>query len=122
MNKIKLSKPELRRKIKVRAKIKSTARGIKLSVYRSNRYISGQLVNMLTGKTILGLSDRVFFKGKKEILAKTKSERAFKLGEEIAKLAREKGVKKIVFDRGSFKYHGRVKALADGARQGGLKF
>ncbi len=88
-------------------------------VYRSNRYVWVQLVDMTTGKTLFSEnSQKLAKKGDK----KTKTEVAFIVGEQIAKKAVSKGVKKVVFDRGSYRFHGRVKAVAEGARKGGLEF
>jgi large subunit ribosomal protein L18 len=86
----------LRRRRRVRAKIRGTADRPRLSVYRSNRGVFAQLIDDDTGRTIAG--------------------------EEIAARAKQAGVETCVFDRGGYQYHGRVKALADGAREGGLKF
>ncbi len=88
----------------------------RLSVFRSNKYMYAQIIDDKKNKTIVGIGDKVI-SGKM-----TKSQRARKLGVEIAKRALEKKIKKIVFDRGSYVYHGRVKEIADGAREGGLKF
>ena len=87
-----------------------------MSVHRSLRFISVQLINDDSGATIAAASDRTV----KEKM--TRVERATKVGEEIAKKAQEAGVKTVIFDRGASKYHGRVKALADAAREGGLTF
>lgn len=109
---------KLQRKIRVRSKIKGTGNLPRLCVYRSNKYIYVQLIDDDKRGTILGVSekhlDRV--KGMK------KSERARALGELLAKKAAEKKIKKIVFDRGSYPYRGRVMAVAQGAREGGLEF
>lgn len=91
----------------------------RLSLSRSNRYLFAQITDPESGKTILGLSDKNFFKEEK---GKSKSSRAEIFGLEFAKLAVEKKVNKVVFDRGGRLYHGRVKAFAEGARKGGLQF
>ncbi len=106
----------LKRKLRVRVKITGTLSRPRLSVYRSNINIYAQLVDDTTGQILCSASD---LKMKKEW---TKVEMAKKVGEDIAKIAIEKGLKEIVFDRGWFLYHGRVKALAEGARTGWLKF
>ena len=107
-----------RRHKRVRAKISGTAKIPRLCVFRSNKHIYAQLIDDTQGKTLLSASDlEIKFKGKK-----TKTEKAFEVGKLIAKKAQEKKIQKIVFDRGGYKYHGRVKALAEGAREGGLKF
>jgi len=109
-----------RRHRRVRAKIKGTSRIPRLYVFRSNKHIYAQLIDDEKGKTLLSVSDR-------EIKRKAKSEKrktasAHEVGQILAKKALEKKFEKIVFDRGGYKYHGRIKALADGAREGGLKF
>lgn len=107
-----------RREIRIRKKIASV-RGRKLVVYRSNQYVWVQLVDMTTGKTLFsGNSKALFKKGDK----KTKTEIAFIVGEQLAKKAVSKGVKRVVFDKGGYRFHGRVKAVAEGARKGGLEF
>lgn len=107
-----------RRKKAVRAKIKISGQKNKLTVFRSNRYILGQIIDLKTGKTLVSLGDKKWVQEKRGL---KKVERAFELGKEIAQKAIKIGIKKVAFDRGSYKYHGRVKALADGAREGGLK-
>ena len=92
----------------------------RLSVYRSNRHISIQIVDDLTGNTLVAASSQ-----EKEIAQKTginKSEQAKLVGTRIAEKALEKGISSVVFDRNGFLYHGRLKSLADAAREGGLKF
>jgi len=98
----------IRRHKRVRAKIKGTADVPRLCVFRSNKYVYVQIINDETGKTLA--FDR------KEL------SKAKKAGEEIAKKAKGLKIEKIVFDRGGYKYHGRVKAIAEAAREGGLKF
>lgn len=105
-----------RRHARIRAKISGTKKVPRLVVYRSNISSYAQLVDDSAGKTLLSVSD-LNVKGKE-----TKVERARKVGEELAKKAIEQGIKTCVFDRNGYKYHGRVKALAEGAREGGLKF
>jgi len=106
-----------RRRRRVRARVVGTAERPRLSVFRSNRGIFAQLIDDESGRTLvsanwLGLKD---FKG-------TKTDQAAEVGERLATAAKDAGVSEAVFDRGGFLYHGRVKALADGARKGGLKF
>ena len=122
MRKVKVKDAKERRKIKVREAIKASGRGRKLSVFKSNQYIYAQIIDLYLGKTLIGLSDKNLITKDKALASLTKTERAFKVGEKIAQMAKDKGIKNIVFDRGSYKYHGRVKALAEGARKGGLKF
>jgi large subunit ribosomal protein L18 len=109
-----------RRTYSVRNRLARGGVKVRLSVHRSSKHIYAQVIDPSgrslcgTGTTKKGLSG--------ELTGKTKLERAAIIGREIARLAKEKGVEAVVFDRGSFKYHGRVKALADAAREGGLKF
>jgi large subunit ribosomal protein L18 len=107
-----------RRHRRVRRKINGTAERPRLVVFRSNRGIEAQLVDDLDGRTLasashLGLAKS--FKG-------TKSDQAAEVGKLLAAGAKNAGIETVVFDRGGYLYHGRVKALADGAREGGLKF
>jgi large subunit ribosomal protein L18 len=105
----------LRRHKGVRARISGTSKRPRLSVFRSLRHLQVQLIDDVTSKTLFGLSDLMIKKG-------TKSERAKGLGKIIAKEAQGKGIKEIVFDRGGYRYHGRVRALAEALREGGIKF
>ena len=107
----------IRRHRRVRSKVYGTGNVPRLCVFRSNKHITTQIIDDDKGRTILNASDIELkkFKGNKTELAK-------KVGELIAKKAKEKTISKIIFDRGGYKYHGRVKALAEGAREGGLKF
>lgn len=106
----------LRRKNRVRAKISGTAERPRLSVFKSNEHHFIQLIDDVKGVTLVGCSDITLKKTTK------KMESAMELGKIIAKLALEKGITTCVFDRGGHQYHGRVKAIAEGAREGGLKF
>ncbi|WP_461833691.1 50S ribosomal protein L18 [Desulfothermus sp.] len=116
---MKLSRNELRkkRKIRIRKKIFGTPQRPRLVVFRSNKHIYAQVIDDSKGHTIAAYSSLNL--GEKVNLNK---ETAKKVGMEIAKIALEKGVQKVVFDRNGYIYHGRVKALADGAREGGLNF
>jgi large subunit ribosomal protein L18 len=107
----------LRRHRRVRGKISGTAARPRLTVFRSNRGIFAQIVDDWTGRTIAGAS-WIGLKG----FTGDKSAQAKEVGKQIAAAAKKAGVKSVVFDRGGYLYHGRVKALADGAREGGLKF
>lgn len=89
----------------------------RLVVFRSQKYIYAQLVDDDKGKIILSANDFEFKKSKK-----SKTDKSKEVGKLIAKKALDKKIEKVVFDRGGYKYHGRVKALAEGAREGGLKF
>lgn len=116
-NKIKREKVA-RRKRRVRAKTRSTKERVRLSVFRSNRHIFGQLIDDEKGITLVSASDLEIKKTKNQ----KKSDLAKETGRLLAKKALEKKIKKIVFDRGSYKFHGRVKQLAEGAREEGLEF
>lgn len=106
----------LRRQHRVRSSVQGTSDRPRLSVIISNKHVSAQIINDDLQKTIVGFSTA----GKKKTGNKT--ELAEYVGTEIAKLAKGKKVKKVVFDRGSKAYHGRVKALAEAARKEGLEF
>ncbi|KQS93542.1 MULTISPECIES: 50S ribosomal protein L18 [Chryseobacterium] len=114
-----LSKLEKRIRIKrrVRGKISGSADLPRLSVYKSNKEIYAQLIDDKDGKTLASASSR-----EKGAATGTKSEISAAVGKAIAAKAIAAGIENIVFDRNGFVYHGRVKALADGAREGGLKF
>jgi large subunit ribosomal protein L18 len=107
-----------RRHRRVRGKVTGTAERPRLVVFRSNRGIEGQLVDDLAGKTLTGASWLALKKGFKG----NKREQATEVGKLLAERAKQVGIEAVVFDRGGYLYHGRVKALADGAREGGLKF
>lgn len=102
---------------RVRAKIFGTGKRPRLSVFRSNRYITLQLLDDEKGKSILQMNDKKLSSEKK-----TKTERAEEIGKKFAQAAKNKNVKEVVFDRGGYAYHGRVKAAAEGCRKEGLKF
>ncbi|MFA6522478.1 MAG: 50S ribosomal protein L18 [Patescibacteria group bacterium] len=105
-----------RRANRTRAKIEGTSLRPRLSVFRSVRHISAQLINDETGKTIVSASDmQLKLKGKPVEIAR-------QIGEELGKRAIAAGVNAVVFDRGSYQYAGAVKALAEGARASGLQF
>ena len=103
---------------RIRGKISGTAQRPRLSVYRSNAEVYAQLIDDLNGVTLAAASTR----DKSFSRTGAKSEQAKAVGTAIAKLAAEKGISDVVFDRGGYLYHGRVKSLAEGAREGGLKF
>ena len=111
------TKIERRLKIKprIRGKVSGTAERPRMTVFRSNKQIYVQLVDDLTGRTLAAASSR-------GMEAAPKKEMAAKVGEAIAKKAQEAGITTVVFDRNGYLYHGRVKELADAARNGGLKF
>lgn len=115
-----LTKVQKRDRIKrrVRGKISGTSSAPRLSVYKSNKEIYAQLIDDKEGKTLVAASSR-----EKGVDANgTKTEVATAVGKKITEKALAAGFEKVVFDRNGFVYHGRVKALADGAREGGLKF
>jgi large subunit ribosomal protein L18 len=108
----------LRRHRRVRGKVRGTAERPRLAVFRSNRGVFAQLVDDDAGKTIAATSWVNLpksFKG-------DKTEQAVEVGKRLADAAKKAGVEGVVFDRGGYLYHGRVKALAEGAREGGLNF
>jgi large subunit ribosomal protein L18 len=111
-----------RRKTKLKEKIRSSGRGRKLTVFKSNKYIWAQIVDVHSGKTLISANTKSLISDKPKLSGKTKTKQAFELGKLIAKKANKKNIKRIVFDRGFYRYHGRVKALAEGSREGGLKF
>jgi large subunit ribosomal protein L18 len=106
----------LRRHNRVRAKVSGTAEIPRLSVFRSNRGLYIQLIDDVAGITIACVTDAEIKTGK------TKVEKAKEAGLIIARKAEEKKLKKVVFDRGGYQYHGRTQAVAEGAREGGLEF
>jgi large subunit ribosomal protein L18 len=107
----------LRRRRRVRARVSGTAERPRLSVYRSNRGVFAQLVDDTRGHTVAAVNWI-----EPELRKLTATEQAKKAGELLAERARATGVETCVFDRGGYQYHGRVQALAEGAREGGLKF
>jgi large subunit ribosomal protein L18 len=110
-----------RRHVRVRRDVAGTAERPRLAVYRSLNHIYCQVIDDSSHSTVAAASDvEADLRGKRN--GKKKSEVATLVGEAIARRAVEKGIKSVVFDRGGFRYHGRVKALAEGARKGGLSF
>jgi len=112
-----LTKPDrrLKRRRRVRAKVVGTAERPRISVFRSNRGISAQLVDDLNGRT-LAAAQWTEFRGV------AKGDQAAQVGKALAERAKDAGIERAVFDRGGYQYHGRVKALAEAAREGGLAF
>ncbi len=108
-----------RRHRRVRKKVSGTPDRPRLCVFRSNRHIYAQVIDDLAGHT---LASACSLEKGLELDGKSKTEVAREMGRLVAARAREKGVQKVVFDRGGNLYHGRVKALAEGAREGGLEF
>ena len=107
----------LRRRRRVRAKITGTAERPRISVFRSNRGIFAQLIDDASGRTLAAVNWT-----EDELKSLPRMEQAQKAGELLAQRAKAAGVESAVFDRGGYQYHGRVKALAEGAREGGLIF
>jgi large subunit ribosomal protein L18 len=105
----------LQRKRRIRARVTGTSARPRLTVYRSLTALSVQVIDDAAGKTLAAASS-------KETKAKMNLEGAKKVGELIAKKAKDAGISSVVFDRNAYKYHGRIKALADAAREGGLQF
>jgi large subunit ribosomal protein L18 len=103
-----------RRHLRVRNRVSGTAERPRLVVFRSLKHISAQLVDDVVQRTLMTVTDQG--------IAGSKTQRATEVGKKVAARAKETGVSKIVFDRAGYRYHGRVKALADGAREGGLEF
>ena len=114
------TKPQqrLRRRHRVRAKIRGTADRPRLSVFRSNRGVFAQLIDDSSGKTLAASNHKALAKAFKG----SKTDQAAEVGKILAAAAKKAGVETVVFDRGGFLFHGRVKALAEAAREGGLKF
>ncbi len=121
LKKVNRNKKRVERHNKIRNKIVGTPERPRLNVYRSSNNIYAQIIDDVAGNTIAQASTK-----DKEIVAKvaelTKVDAAKLIGAEIAKRAQEKGIKSVVFDRGGYLYHGRVKSLAEGARENGLDF
>ena len=105
----------LKRRRRVRAKVHGSAERPRISVFRSNRGISAQLIDDLSGRTLAAVNWT-----EAELRSLKRLEQAKKAGELLAERAKAAGVETAVFDRGGYQYHGRVKALAEGAREGGL--
>ena len=119
----------IRRHKRIRAKVRGSGDRPRLSVFRSLKHIYGQLIDDYSGLTVVAANDFSVNKIKsgKEDKKNTpavgaKVEIAFKVGKSLAEEAKKKGISRVVFDRGGFAYHGRVKAFAEGARAGGLEF
>ena len=112
----------MRRKARVRKAVRGTSECPRLSVFRGNRHIFAQLIDDQTGITMAAASSVKFKAPKADGDVGRKVAIAQAVGAELAKKASEKGISAVVFDRGGFQFHGRVAALAKGAREGGLKF
>lgn len=115
MSKLNKSLAKVKRHRRLRTKIKGTLTRPRLAVYRSLKHIHAQLIDDVAGRTLVSTSTaRLKLKGTVA--------HAAKVGEALAELAKKVGIEQAVFDRGGYKYHGQVKAVAEGARSGGLKF
>jgi len=110
-----------RRKRKIRARVSGTETRPRLSVFRSSKYIYAQVIDDKSGRTLASASDQIP-QLREELKGLKKSERAEKVGEFLAEKCKSAGIETVIFDRNGFLFHGRVKALADGARKGGLEF
>ena len=129
MNRLKKIKNRIRRHSRVRAKIVGTKERPRVAVFKSNKYIYAQVIDDKVGKTLASVSNyggkpssRAQAEGKAK--AKTKDKKsgsALKVGEALAEKMKKMGITEAVFDRGGFKFHGRVKAVADGLKKGGIK-
>ncbi len=109
-----------RRKRSIRKKVFGTKEMPRLAVFRSLNHIRGQIIDDTTGNTLVAFSS--FAKDANIDRSKKKTEQSFEVGKKLGEMALAKGIKKVSFDRGGYLYHGRVKALAEGARKAGLKF
>jgi large subunit ribosomal protein L18 len=114
--------PRKRRHVRVRAKVSGTTERPRLNVFRSSAHIYAQVIDDTAGRTIVAASDLEDAVMQQAGEGATKTARATAVGQAIAQRAKDAGIDSVVFDRGGFLYHGRVKAVADGAREGGLKF
>ncbi len=112
-----LRRAQIRKRL--RRKVKGTADKPRLAVFRSNKQIYAQIINDENGTTLASCSSRI-----KDVNLQplSKTDQSRDVGKKLAEIAKEKGIETVVFDRGGYQYHGRVKALAEGAREGGLNF
>lgn len=132
MKKLLKKEKKQRRHKKIRAKIAGTAKMPRLCVFRSHNHIYAQLIDDVKGKTLFSVNDngikapkttvKVSEDGKESIIKTRKALVAYEVGKLLAEQALKEKIEQVVFDRGGYQYHGRIKALADGAREGGLKF
>ena len=111
----------IRRHLRVRKRVVGSVERPRLSIFRSNIHIYAQVIDDAAGRTLVAASSKDT-KLASSLAGKTKTERAKAVGQLIAERAKAAGIDKVVFDRGGFKYHGRVQALADAAREAGLNF
>ena len=113
----KINTQKSKRTTRIRKNIKGVSDRPRLSIYRSNAFIYAQIIDDAKGTTLIGVSEKNLCKA-----TGNKTEKAKALGVAMAKEALSKKIKAVVFDKGSYKFHGRVKAFAEGAREGGLDF
>jgi len=111
------SSRRLRRRRRVRAKVRGTSERPRLSIFRSNRGIQAQLIDDVRGHTLAAVAWT-----EDQLKSMPRMDQAKRVGELIAERGKQAGVEECIFDRGGYRYHGKVKALAEGAREGGLKF
>ncbi len=118
----KVSKNQIRRRVhdRIRKKVMGTSERPRLNVYRSLNHIYAQVIDDLKGVTVVAVSTATGKKGERVTGGNVAAAKT--VGKKIAELAKEKGITKVVFDRGGYLYHGRIKALADAAREAGLQF
>ncbi len=113
------SQKRVMRHRRLRAKVKGTSERPRVAVFKSNRFTYAQVIDDISGKTLIAISD---YAGKKAKSSKgSKVEKAISNGKALAEALKKKGIEAVVFDRGGNKYHGRIKALADGLREAGIK-
>lgn len=120
MSKVSRSERRVRKHVRVRKKVAGTSMQPRLNVYRSSKHIYAQLVDDEAGKTLATASS--LSKVLESLKTGANKQAAREVGKLIAKVAKDKKIEKCVFDRGGYLYHGRIKELAEGAREGGLKF
>jgi len=118
----KKSKSRERRHKKVRVKVHGIASRPRLSVFRSNRFVYGQIIDDVAGRTLLSAHSKTVLGASKTKKSLSKIDTARAVGQELAHRALEKRIKQITFDRGGYRYQGRIRAFAEGAREGGLEF
>ena len=106
----------IKRKKRIRKKLQGTAERPRLSIYRSARHVYAQVIDDLSGKTVASVNS---YKNKD---GRANSDECSKLGKQLAELCKQKEISSVVFDKNGFAYHGRVKAFADGVREGGIQF
>jgi large subunit ribosomal protein L18 len=111
----------LRRHKRIRKKLDGTAEVPRLAVFRSHQHIYAQLIDDSSGRSIVGTSS-LDPAVRTEAAGKKKSERSRLVGKRVAEIAKGRGIERVAFDRGGYLYHGRIRALAEGAREGGLQF